>query len=78
MSILSLSGVLLQMRKKRFVYAMFLDSGYGSIIDQKKTENMLGYNQHQALGKQTDCIAATKMQRQNPVAFGLTLNSDFR
>jgi hypothetical protein len=51
---------------------MFLDSGYGTIIDQNKTD--LSLTRHQSrIEKQTDCIGTDKDATIKPVAFGLTL-----
>jgi hypothetical protein len=70
-------GFTLKWEKERFYAAMFLDSGYGTIIDQKQT-NLLAITKSSVTDrKQTDCMVQTKTQYPT-VAFGLTLGLNFK
>jgi hypothetical protein len=59
--------------------AMFLDSGYGSIIDQKQNESFVGYNPTSVTDRKANGLYSTdKDATIKPVAFGLTLGLNFQ
>jgi hypothetical protein len=59
--------------------AMFLDSGYGSIIDQKQNESFVGYNPTSVTDRKANGLYSTdKNATVKPVAFGLTLGLNFQ
>jgi hypothetical protein len=73
-------GFTFQMSKKNALYAaMFLDSGYGSIIDQKQNESYISYNPTSVTDRKANGVYSTdKDATINPVAFGLTLGLNFQ
>lgn len=73
-------GFTFQMGAKNALYAaMFLDSGYGSIIDQKQNESFVGYNPTSATDRKANGLYSTdKDATVKPVAFGLTLGLNFQ
>lgn len=59
--------------------AMFLENGYGSILDQDKDESYIGYNPTSASDRKANGLYSTdKNAKIRPVAFGLTLGWDFK
>ena len=59
--------------------AMFLDSGYGSILDQKQTESFIGYNPSAVSNRKANGLYSTdKNASVKPVAFGLTVGLNFQ
>jgi len=73
-------GFTFQMGAKNDLYAaMFLDSGYGSILDQKQNESYVGYNPTSATDRKANGLYSTdKNATIKPVAFGLTLGWNFK
>jgi hypothetical protein len=73
-------GFTFQMSKKNALYAaMFLDSGYGSVIDQKQNESYISYNPTSVTDRKANGVYSTdKDATINPVAFGLTLGLNFQ
>jgi hypothetical protein len=73
-------GFTFQMGAKNALYAaMFLDSGYGSILDQKQNESYIGYNQNSITDREANGLYSTdKAATIKPVAFGLTLGWNFK
>lgn len=73
-------GFTFQMGKKGALYtAMFLDTGYGSILDQKKNESYLSYNPASSTDRSANGLYSTdKDATIKPVAFGLTLGWNFK
>jgi hypothetical protein len=72
-------GFTFQMGVKNSLYAaLFLDSGYGSIVDQKQNESYLSYNSASATDRKANGLYSTdKDATITPVAFGLTLGLNF-
>jgi hypothetical protein len=65
--------------EKNLYAAMFLDSGYGTIIDQKQDESYLSYNQSSVTDRKANGLYSTdKDATIKPVAFGLTLGLNFK
>jgi hypothetical protein len=73
-------GFTFDMGVKNALYtAMFLDTGYGSIIDQKQNESYIGYNPTAVTGRKANGLYSTdKDATIKPVAFGLTLGWNFK
>jgi hypothetical protein len=73
-------GFTFQISKKNALYAaMFLDSGYGSVIDQKQNESYISYNPTSVTDRKANGVYSTdKDATINPVAFGLTLGLNFQ
>lgn len=72
-------GFTFQMGEKSALYtAMFLDSGYGTILNQKQNESYLGYNPTSVTGRKANGLYSTdKDATIKPVAFGLTVGWNF-
>jgi hypothetical protein len=73
-------GFTFQMGEKNALYAaMFLDSGYGSILDQKQNESYIGYSQKSITDREANGLYSTDKEATiKPVAFGLTLGWNFK
>jgi hypothetical protein len=73
-------GFTFEMGEKSALYAaMFLDSGYGTILDQKGNESYLGYNPSSSTDRDVNGLYSTdKDATVKPVAFGLTLGLNFK
>jgi hypothetical protein len=73
-------GFTFQISKKNALYAaMFLDSGYGSVIDQKQNESYISYNPTSVTDRKANGVySMDKDATINPVAFGLTLGLNFQ
>ena len=73
-------GFTFQMGVKNSLYAaMFLDTGYGSVIDQKQDESFIGYNPISITNRKANGLYSTdKGASINPVSFGLTLGWNFK
>jgi hypothetical protein len=73
-------GFTFQMGEKSALYAaMFLDSGYGTILDQKQNESYLSYNPISVTDRKANGLYSTdKDATVKPVAFGLTLGWNFK
>jgi hypothetical protein len=72
-------GFTFEMGAKNALYAaMFLDSGYGTILDQKQNESYVGYNPTSVADRKANGLYSTdKDATIKPVAFGLTLGWNF-
>lgn len=73
-------GFTFQLSKSNALYtAMFLDNGYGSILDQKQNESYIGYNPAAVTDRKANGLYSTdKNATVKPVAFGLTLGLNFQ
>ena len=73
-------GFTFEMGTKHSLYtAMFLDTGYGTIIDQNQDESFIGYNPTGVTNRKANGLYSTdKDATIKPVAFGLTLGLNFR
>ncbi|NGY38933.1 hypothetical protein FQU23_015630 [Flavobacterium sp. XN-5] len=73
-------GFTFEMGEKNALYAaMFLDTGYGSVIDQKQNESYIGYNPTAVNDRKANGLYSTdKNAKIQPVAFGLTLGWNFK
>jgi hypothetical protein len=73
-------GFTFELNEKSGLYtAMFLDSGYGTIIDQKQNESYIGYNPSAVTGRKANGLYSTdKNATVKPVAFGLTVGLNFQ
>ncbi|MFV5694825.1 hypothetical protein ACM55G_05230 [Flavobacterium sp. LB3P122] len=72
-------GFTFQMGEKSALYAaMFLDSGYGTILDQKQNESYLSYNPTSSTDRKANGLYSTDKDASiKPVAFGLTVGWNF-
>lgn len=79
MSMLEL-GFTFDMGTKNSLYAaMFLESGYGSILDQDKNESYIGYNTTSVTDRKANGLYGTDKNAEiKPVAFGVTLGWNFK
>jgi hypothetical protein len=58
---------------------MFLDTGYGTVIDQKQDESFISYNPAGITNRKANGLYSTdKDATIKPVAFGLTLGVNFK
>ena len=73
-------GFTFDMGTKSALYvAMFLENGYGSIVDQDKDESYIGYNPTSASHRKANGLYSTnKNAKIRPIAFGLTLGWNFK
>ena len=73
-------GFTFDMKGKNALYAaMFLENGYGSIVDQNKNESYIGYNPTSVLERKANGLYSTdKNAKIQPVAFGVTLGWNFK
>lgn len=72
-------GFTFDMVKKNALYmAMFLENGYGSILNQNRDESYIGYNPTSVVDRKANGLYSTnKNAKIQPVAFGLTLGWNF-
>ena len=72
-------GFTIDMGTKNALYvAMFLENGYGSILDKDKDESYIGYNPKSASDRKANGLYSTnKNAKIQPVAFGITLGWNF-
>ncbi|MDI5899115.1 hypothetical protein [Flavobacterium yafengii] len=64
--------------KNALYAAMFLDSGYGTILDQKQNESYLSHNPTSSTDRKANGLYSTdKDATIKPVAFGLTVGWNF-
>jgi len=72
-------GFTFDMVKKNALYmAMFLENGYGSILNQDRDESYIGYNPTSVVDRKANGLYSTnKNAKIRPVAFGLTLGWNF-
>ncbi len=73
-------GFTFDMGLKNSLYAaMFLENGYGSIIDQKSDESYIGYNPTSVFDRKANGLySIDKDAKIRPVAFGVTLGWNFK
>lgn len=73
-------GFTFDMGVKNSLYAaMFLENGYGSIIDQKSDESYIGYNPTSVLDRKANGLySIDRNAKLRPVAFGITLGWNFK
>jgi hypothetical protein len=73
-------GFTFQMGAKNALYtAMFLDTGYGTILDQEQNESYVGYNPTSATDRKANGLySIDKNATIKPVSFGLTLGWNFK
>jgi hypothetical protein len=73
-------GFTFDMGKKSSLYAaMFLESGYGTILDQNKNESYISYNPTSVSDRKTNGLYSTDKDAViKPVAFGVTLEWNFK
>ena len=65
--------------KSAIYAAMFLENGYGSIIDQNSNKSYVAYNATSATSRDANGLYSTdKDAKVRPVAFGLTLGWNFK
>lgn len=65
--------------KNALYAAMFLENGYGSILDQDKDESYIGYNPTSVTDRKANGLYSTdKNAKARPVAFGVTLAWNFK
>jgi hypothetical protein len=72
-------GFTFQMGGKNALYtAMFLDTGYGTILDQEQNNSFIGYNPTSVDDRKANGLySIDKSATVKPVAFGLTLGWNF-
>jgi hypothetical protein len=73
-------GFTFDMGRKNSLYAaMFLERGYGTILDQNNNESYVGYNQTSVSDRKTNGLYSTDKDAEiKPVAFGVTLGWNFK
>ncbi|QDW21003.1 PorT family protein [Flavobacterium sp. KBS0721] len=73
-------GFTFDMGAKNALYvAMFLENGYGSIVDQNKDESYIGYNPTSVADRKANGLYSTDENAKiRPVAFGVTLAWNFK
>lgn len=73
-------GFTFDMGTKNSLYAaMFLENGYGSILDQKGDKSFIGYNPTSVSDRKANGLYSTdKNAKIRPVAFGVTLGWNFK
>jgi hypothetical protein len=73
-------GFTFQVSPKKALYtAMFLDTGYGSILDPKQKESYVGYNPTSVSERKANGLYSTQKDASvKPVAFGLTVGLNFQ
>ena len=73
-------GFTFDMGTKSSLYAaMFLEHGYGSILDQNQNESYISYNPTSATDRKTNGLYSTNKDAEiKPVAFGVTLGWNFK
>ena len=65
--------------KSSLYAAMFLENGYGSILDQEKDESYISYNPTSLVDRKANGLYSTdKDAKIKPVAFGITLGWNFK
>ncbi|WP_164515299.1 outer membrane beta-barrel protein [Flavobacterium ustbae] len=72
-------GFTFDMGKKNALYtAMFLEKGYGTILDQDKNQSYVGFNPMSTTDRKANGLYSTQQNAKiTPVAFGLTLGWNF-
>jgi hypothetical protein len=73
-------GFTFDMGTKNSLYAaMFLENGYGSILNQKADKSFIGYNPTSVSDRKANGLYSTdKDAKLRPVAFGVTLGWNFK
>lgn len=73
-------GFTFDIGKKIALYtAMFLEYGYGTILDQEKNKSYVGYNATSSTNRNANGLYSTNSNAEiTPAAFGLTLGLNFK
>lgn len=73
-------GFTFDMGRKNSLYAaMYLESGYGTILDQNKNESYVGYNETAVSDRKANGLYSIDKDAEiKPVAFGVTLEWNFK
>jgi hypothetical protein len=73
-------GFTFDIREKSSLYAaMFLENGYGTILDQNNNESYIGYSPTSVSDRKANGLYSTdKDAKIKPVAFGITLGWNFK
>ncbi len=73
-------GFTFDMGVKSSLYAaMFLESGYGTILNQNRNESYIGYNPTSVTDRKSNGLYSTDKDAEiRPVAFGLTVGWNFK
>jgi len=73
-------GFTFDIGKKNALYAaMFLENGYGTILDQNKNQSYVGYNPASTADRKANGLYSTEQNAKiTPAAFGLTLGWNFK
>lgn len=73
-------GFTFDMAAKNSLYvALFLENGYGTILDQNKNESYIGYNQTSVSDRKPNGLYSTDKDAEiKPVAFGITFGWNFK
>lgn len=73
-------GFTFDIGKKNALYAaMFVENGYGTILDQKKEQSYVGYNPASTTDRKSNGLYSTEKNAEiKPAAFGLTLGWNFK
>ncbi|WP_413999385.1 hypothetical protein ACMDB5_02180 [Flavobacterium sp. W1B] len=73
-------GFTFDIGKKNALYAaMFLENGYGTILDQEKKQSYVGYNPTSTTDRKANGLYSIEQNAKiTPVAFGLTLGWNFK
>jgi hypothetical protein len=73
-------GFTFDIGKKGSLYtAMFIENGYGTILDENKKESYVSYNPTSSTDREANGLYSTNINSEiTPVAFGLTLGWNFK
>lgn len=73
-------GFTFDMGEKNALYAaMFMENGYGTILDQPNSKSIVGYNSTSITDRKANGLYSTQENAKiKPVAFGLTLGWNFK
>jgi hypothetical protein len=73
-------GFTFDVGKKNALYAaMFIENGFGTILDQEKSYSYVGYNPTSSTNRKANGLYSTEKDAEiKPVAFGLTLGWNFK
>jgi hypothetical protein len=73
-------GFTFDIGKKGSLYtAMFIENGYGTILDENKKESYVSYNPTSSTDREANGLYSTNVNSEiTPVAFGLTLGWNFK
>jgi hypothetical protein len=73
-------GFTFDIGKKSSLYtAMFIENGYGTILNENKKESYVSYNPTSSTDREVNGLYSTNVNSEiTPVAFGLTLGWNFK